>query len=224
MDTRTTLLVVDDQAIVRDGLVTVLSLQPDLEIVGEASNGEEAVQKASALAPDVVLMDLRMPVLDGAEATALIIAEHPETAILVLTTFSDDTSIADALRAGARGYITKDAERSELVAAIRAVASGQRVFDAEVGARLVEALVAGGSKEAQPAGAGARARSLELQTRFDLSRREADVLAEIANGLTNAEIAATLFISVATVKSHINTILAKLGARDRAQAIILARS
>lgn len=208
--------VADDQAIVRDGLVTLLGLLPDMEVVGEASDGEEAVALAVTAKPDVLLMDLRMPVLDGAAATARVAAEAPGTAVLVLTTYADDASIVGALRAGARGYLTKDAGRTELAAAVRAVASGQSTFAPEVGARLVGSLTAAAPAEADPAGA--------LLTRFpSLTRREAEVLALVSDGLSNAEIAATLFVSVATVKTHINAIFAKLAVRDRAQAIALVR-
>jgi DNA-binding NarL/FixJ family response regulator len=209
--------VADDQAIVRDGLVTVLGLLPDVEVVGQAADGAEAVALAVAEHPDVLLMDLRMPVLDGAAATARITAEAPGTAVLVLTTYADDASIVAALRAGARGYLTKDAGRAELAAAVRAIASGQATFAPEVGARLVDSLTA--SAAAQPAPAET------LLTRFPtLTRREAEVLALVADGLSNAEIARTLYVGVSTVKTHINALFAKLGVRDRAQAIALVRS
>ncbi|MDN4597330.1 response regulator transcription factor [Leifsonia virtsii] len=209
--------VADDQAIVRDGLVTLLGLLPDMEVVGEASDGEEAVALAVTEKPDVLLMDLRMPVLDGAAATARVAAEAPGTAVLVLTTYADDASIVGALRAGARGYLTKDAGRTELAAAVRAVASGQSTFAPEVGARIVGSLTA--AAPAGPDAAGA------LLTRFpSLTRREAEVLALVADGLSNAEIAGALFVSVATVKTHINAIFAKLAVRDRAQAITLVRA
>src|SRR4051794_5525407 len=136
--------VADDQAIVRDGLVTVLGLLPDMEVIGEAADGAAAVALAVAERPDVLLMDLRMPVLDGAGAAARIAAEAPGTAVLVLTTYADDDSILGALRAGARGYLTKDAGRAELAAAVRAVARGQATFAPEVGARIVNSLTTGG--------------------------------------------------------------------------------
>ena len=203
-------LVADDQAIVRDGLVTVLDLSDDVEVVGEAADGLEAVRLATDLRPDVVLMDLRMPVLDGAGATARILAALPGTRVLVLTTFADDASIAAALRAGAIGYLTKDAGRRELLSAIRAAAEGQAVFDASVGARLAAGFA--------PAASGTDAAA--IRTRFpDLTAREADVLALVAQGSANPEIASALFLSTATVKSYVTTILAKLGAASRAQAI-----
>jgi DNA-binding NarL/FixJ family response regulator len=206
---RIRVLVADDQAIVRDGLVTVLGLLDDIEVVGEAADGAEAVRLVAELSPDVAIMDLRMPVLDGAAATARIVAEHPSTAVLVLTTFADDASILGALRAGARGYLTKDAGRDQLAAALRSAAAGQSTFAPEVGERLVSGF-------AVPATAS-------LASRFpQLSVREVEVLGLIAEGRSNAEIASGLFLSVATVKSHVNAIFAKLPARDRAQAIALA--
>ncbi|MBA8989140.1 DNA-binding NarL/FixJ family response regulator [Curtobacterium pusillum] len=209
-------LVVDDQAIVRDGLVTVLSLVPDLEVVGEASDGADAIAAVEREAPDVVLMDLRMPGVDGPTATARITATHPQVAVLVLTTYADDESIVAALRAGARGYLTKDAGRTEIATAIRAVASGQSTFDATVGARLV-AQLAGGAAAAHGAVSEAPA---GLRTRFpELTPREADVLERIAEGRSNPEIAAELFLTVPTVKSYVNQVFTKLGVRTRAEAV-----
>lgn len=205
-------VVADDQAVVRDGLVTVLGLEPDLEIVGEAADGVEAVRVARDRRPDVVLMDLRMPLLDGAEATARILAALPETAVLVLTTYADDASIAGALRSGARGYLTKDAGRRQLVAAVRAAAAGQATFAPEVGERLVRGFAPPASRTAEG-----------LRSRFPLlTPREAEVLVHIAAGRSNADIAAGLHLSIPTVKSHVNAIFAKLQVRDRAQAVALA--
>jgi DNA-binding NarL/FixJ family response regulator len=243
---RIRVLVADDQAIIRDGLVTVLSLLPDIEVVGEAADGEEAVRLARERDPDVVLMDLRMPVLDGAGATARIAQLNPRTAILVLTTFADDDSILAALAAGARGYLTKDAGRADVAAAVRAVAQGQTTFGPDVAAKLVGALTAGprnpgtggdpehpvptGNPGPTPPGASASTAGSPatqpaiIARRFpELTQREADVLALISRGMNNREIAAELFVSVATVKTHINAIFAKLGIRDRAQAIARVR-
>ncbi|MBF4608054.1 response regulator [Curtobacterium sp. VKM Ac-1393] len=217
-------LVVDDQAIVRDGLVTVLSLVPDLQVTGEASDGAEAIAAVDRDAPDVVLMDLRMPGTDGPTATARIVADHPQVAVLVLTTYADDESIVTALRAGARGYLTKDAGRAEIATAIRAVASGQSTFDATVGARLVAQLGGGAVPPAAPGGPAAPAApgaaQASLRDRFpDLTPREADVLEHIAAGRTNPQIAAELFLTVPTVKSYVNQVFAKLGVGTRAEAV-----
>jgi DNA-binding NarL/FixJ family response regulator len=213
-------LVVDDQAIVRDGLVTVLSLVPDLQVVGQAADGAEAIAAADLHSPDVVLMDLRMPGVDGPTATARIVAEHPGVAVLVLTTYADDDSIVTALRAGARGYLTKDAGRAEIATAVRAVAAGQSTFDATVGARLV-ARLAGGADAGAGAGSAAPASpGPSLGARFpDLTPREVDVLERIADGRTNPQIAAELFLTVPTVKSYVNQVFAKLGVRTRAEAV-----
>ncbi|WIE68201.1 response regulator transcription factor [Curtobacterium sp. MCLR17_054] len=215
-------LVVDDQAIVRDGLVTVLSLVPDLQVVGQAADGAEAIAAVDRHVPDVVLMDLRMPGVDGPTATARIVAEHPGVAVLVLTTYADDDSIVTALRAGARGYLTKDAGRAEIATAVRAVAAGQSTFDATVGARLV-ARLAGGASAGVAAGSAAPASpdpGPSLGARFpDLTPREVDVLERIADGRTNPQIAAELFLTVPTVKSYVNQVFAKLGVRTRAEAV-----
>ncbi|OII31437.1 DNA-binding response regulator [Curtobacterium sp. MMLR14_014] len=217
-------LVVDDQAIVRDGLVTVLSLVPDLQVVGQAADGAEAIAAVDRHVPDVVLMDLRMPGVDGPTATARIVAEHPGVAVLVLTTYADDDSIVTALRAGARGYLTKDAGRAEIATAVRAVAAGQSTFDATVGARLV-ARLAGGAGAGVAAGSAAPASPdpdpvPSLGARFpDLTPREVDVLERIADGRTNPQIAAELFLTVPTVKSYVNQVFAKLGVRTRAEAV-----
>jgi len=206
---------------VRDGLVTVLDLLPDVQVVGQASDGEQACALVAEVAPDVVLMDLRMPVLDGATATRRIVAEHPSTAVLVLTTFADDASIMGALRAGARGYLTKDAGRAEVAAAVRAVARGQTTLAAEVGDRVISGLTAAETAVETVAGVESDG-SASVRIRFpELTPRECEVLELIGAGLSNAEIAERLFVSVTTVKTHINSIFSKLSLRDRAQAIAL---
>ncbi|MFG1639327.1 response regulator [Amycolatopsis sp. NPDC049252] len=200
-------VVADDQQAVREGLVALLGLLDDITVVASAGNGREAVEALATHPADVVLMDLRMPELDGVAATRLIRRDHPGTAVVVLTTYADDTSIADALRAGARGYLTKDAGRAEIAAALRSAATGQAIFTAAVSDRLVAAL------DGRPA---SRAKT-ELPD--GLTTREAEVLGLIARGLTNAEIAKELFIGETTVKTHINNAFAKIGARHRAEAV-----
>jgi DNA-binding NarL/FixJ family response regulator len=191
--------------------------------VGAAADGREAVALAVQEKPDVVLMDLRMPVLDGVGATERLRADVPTAAVLVLTTYADDDSIVAALRAGARGYLTKDAGRAELAAAVRSVARGQTTFGADVGAKVIGAMTSAPTSSADAA--GARERSADaLTARFpSLTPREAEVLALVADGLGNAEIAARLYVGVSTVKTHINAVFAKLGVHDRAEAIDLAR-
>lgn len=240
-ESKITVVVADDQSIVREGLVTVLELLPDIDVVAQAGDGEDACRVVASTRPDVVLMDLRMPVLDGVEATARIVAEQPATAVLVLTTYADDASVKGALRAGARGYLTKDASRQEVAAAIRAVAGGQTTLAGQVGTRLIEGfLEEAGSSRAEFTGIGASAevepaetsatgirQSFEpavLRARFtQLTAREAEVFSLIAAGLNNSEIAEELFVGIATVKTHINALFSKLGVRDRAQAMALAR-
>ena len=199
-------LVVDDQALVREGLVTLLQNAADIEPVGAAGDGEEAVTLVGRQRPDVVLMDLRMPKLDGVEATRRILSSWPATEVVVLTTHADEASILDALRAGARGYLTKDAGIAEISRAIHAAANHQALLDPIVQSRLLEA--AGGPRPAPP-----------QNLPDELTPREAEVLTLIARGLSNAEIADTLVVSEATVKTHINHLFSKIGARDRAQAV-----
>ncbi|GAB3966634.1 response regulator transcription factor [Actinoallomurus acanthiterrae] len=208
----TRVLVVDDQTVVRDGLVLLLGLLPGIEVVGSAADGEEALRLVDEHVPEVVLMDLRMPRVDGVEASRRIKAAHPSVQIVVLTTYSDDESVFAALQAGARGYLTKDAGADEIARAIEAVRDGDAQLDPSVQRRLVDALASGG----QPP----RRRKGDLPD--GLTQREAEVLMLIAEGKSNAEIAQELFISEATVKTHINNLFAKAGLRDRAQAVTYA--
>lgn len=202
-------LLADDQRVVREGLSMLVGLLPGIEVVGTAADGEEAVRLAVARAPDVVLMDLRMPRVDGIEATRRLATERPSARVIALTTFADEPTVLAALRAGARGYLTKDAGAEEIDRAIRAVARGEAALDAAVQHHVIAAAVsdaAGGAGEL-PDG---------------LTPREAEVLALIADGLTNGEIAEQLVVSQATVKSHVNHLFAKAGLRDRAQAVAYA--
>lgn len=206
----------DDQRIVREGLALVLGLLPGVELVGTAEDGEEVVALSAALQPDVVLMDLRMPRVDGVQATRRIRAEQPTVEVIVLTTYADDESIFAALRAGARGYLTKDARSEEIGAAIRRVAAGEAMLDPAVQARLLDHLDSVAPTSVTPA-ATRPAQPLE-----GLTARETEVLALIASGLSNREIAQHLVVSEATVKTHVNRLFAKTGVRDRAQAVALA--
>jgi DNA-binding NarL/FixJ family response regulator len=208
-------LVVDDQRVVRDGLVTVLGLLAGFEVVGEAGDGEEALMIVAEREVDVVLMDLRMPRLDGAQATARLATTHPRVKVLVLTTYADDEALFPALRAGARGYLTKDAGAAAIAAAIHDVHEGRMHLDAVVQARLVEAVMSPRASPLTPDHGDGAAADLP----DGLTPREAEVLALIADGLSNAEIAARLVVSGATVKTHVNRVFMKTGARDRAQAM-----
>ncbi|MFG2970645.1 MULTISPECIES: response regulator [unclassified Streptomyces] len=200
-------VVADDQTVVREGIVMLLGLLPGVEVVGAAGDGEEAVRLVAELSPDVVLMDLRMPRCDGVEATRRIRSEYPGTQVVVLTTFADDESLFPALRAGARGYLTKDAGGDEIVRAVESVLSGDAGLSPSIQRRLLERL-----SHPEPAPVAAEAPD-------GLTARETEVLVLIAEGLTNQEIARKLHVSTATVKTHINNLFAKTGLKDRAQAV-----
>jgi len=208
-----TVVVADDQSAVREGLVLLLGTVPGIAVTGEAEDGEVAVEIVAAKNPQVVLMDLNMPRCDGVEATRRIRASHPQTQVVVLTTYSDDESIIGALQAGALGYLTKDATRAEIGRAVLAAAAGQAVLDPEVQQRLLSAAVrAPAANSANPGGPADTADT-------DLTPRESEVLRLIAAGKSNREIARALFVSEATVKTHVNRIFAKTGSRDRTQAM-----
>lgn len=198
------IVIADDQRVVRDGLTMLVGLIDDIDVVGAAGDGADAVTLTLQTTPDVVLMDLRMPRMDGAEATRRIREARPQTQVLVLTTYADDESLFPALQAGARGYLTKDASAEEIEHAIRALAAGHTHLDPIIQQRLIDAVMATTTGPTAP---------------DDLTARELDVLKLIAAGCSNAEIATALVVSAATVKTHINHIFQKTGARDRAQAV-----
>jgi DNA-binding NarL/FixJ family response regulator len=205
-------LIADDQRVVREGLAMVLGLLPDVDVVGAVSDGNEAVAAAAELRPDIVLMDLRMPRCDGVEATRLLRERQPTIKVVVLTTYADDQSVLDALRAGARGYLTKDASGAEIRQALQDVLDDQVSIDPAVAHHLVDAIVTTGPAH-RPTPPPAPDR---------LTAREIEVLTLIAAGLSNTDIAERLVVSEGTVKSHVNHIFVKIDARDRAQAVAYA--
>jgi DNA-binding NarL/FixJ family response regulator len=204
-------LVVDDQALVRGGFRMILDAQKDIEVVAEAEDGREALAKAREFGPDVVLMDIRMPELDGLEATRRLLAGDGKSRVLILTTFDADEYVYEAMKAGASGFLLKDVRPEQLAEAVRTVAAGDALLSPAITRRLVEQFV-----RRPPPGA---ARPPELD---ELTERELDVLVLVARGLSNSEIASALFLTEATVKTHLTRILAKLGLRDRVQAVVLA--
>ena len=208
----TTLLLVDDQDLIRLGMSMVLGAEPGLRVVGEATNGLDAVKRAVELQPDVVLMDVRMPGLNGIEATRQIVSAQPEVRVLILTTFDLDEYAFGGLNAGASGFLLKDAPRTELVAAIHAIADGDAIVSPRVTRAMID-LYQGQLPEQRS----------EPEVPSPLSNREQEVLVAIGRGLNNAEIASTLFLSESTVKTHVSRVLAKLELRDRVHAVIWAR-
>ncbi|WP_311878335.1 response regulator transcription factor [Microbacterium forte] len=210
------LLLVDDQALIRVGFRMVLDAEDDMVVVGEAADGHDAIAQATELRPDMVLMDIRMPGLDGIAATAAIVREHPQTRVLVLTTFDLDEYAFGAIRAGASGFLLKDAQRHEMIAAIRAIHRGDAALSPRITRMLLEHVTP--TLGATPAPQVHATDDLTAQ----LTDRERDVFVEIARGLTNAEIAQALFVSESTVKTHVGRILSKLGSRDRIHLVILA--
>ncbi|WP_194420028.1 response regulator [Microbacterium abyssi] len=204
-------LLVDDQQLIRLGFRMVLDAEPGMSVVGEAGDGAEALRMTASAAPDVVLMDVRMPLMDGIEATTQLVARHPDVKVVVLTTFDLDEYAFAAVRAGASGFLLKDAHPQELTRAIRAAHAGDATLSPRVTRRMLDLF--GGRLPADPQPAAA----LE-----DLTDREREVFLAIGRGLTNAEIGAELFVSESTVKTHVGRVLAKLDARDRVQAVILA--
>jgi DNA-binding NarL/FixJ family response regulator len=203
-------LIADDQALMRGGFRLILDAQDDVEVVGEAIDGRDAVEQYRRLRPDVVVMDVRMPAMDGIEATRRLMADDPPARVLILTTFDLDEYVFEALRAGASGFLLKDRPPEELVAAVRVVASGDALLAPSITRRLIEEFARRPDTPAPPP---------ELQ---DLTDREREVLVLMAHGLANAEIAGRLFVAETTVKTHVGRVLQKLSLRDRAQAVVLA--
>jgi DNA-binding NarL/FixJ family response regulator len=207
-------LLVDDQALFREGLETLLSVHKDIQVVGQASNGRDAVEIAAKVHPDVVLMDVRMPILDGVRATRLLKEAQPQCRVIVLTTFDDDEYIFDALRTGAAGYLLKDVASARLVEAIRATARGESILEPSVAAKVI----------AEFTRVSSMVPSAQMEQLVEpLSERELEILSWIARGASNKEIADQLFIAEGTVKNHVTHILGKLGVRDRTQAALKAR-
>jgi DNA-binding NarL/FixJ family response regulator len=209
------IVVADDQASVREGLVALLGTVPEIEVVAAAANGEEAIRLVAETSPDAILLDLHMPVLDGIEATRLLTEQHPDVAVVVLTTYVDDLSVLAALQAGARSYLTKDADCADIVQALRSAATGLSVIDPAARAAL---LAAAASRPENPPG-----RKPPGKLPDGLTLREAEILSMIARGMTNPDIAAELYISTQTIKTHINRIFAKTGSANRTAAVRYAR-
>ena len=214
-----TVIVADDQSAVREGLVLLLGTLPGIVVAGEAADGNAAADLVAEVNPQVVLMDLNMPGTDGVSATRRITAEHPETRVVVLTTYADDDSIIGALQAGALGYLTKDATRAEIGRAVLAAAAGQAILDPGVQQRLLSAAARAAGSPGSPGAAQVPGPPGGSPGDDDLTPREAEVLRLIAAGASNREIARALFVSEATVKTHVNRIFAKTGSRDRVQAM-----
>ena len=202
-------IICDDQAIVRDGLTMLLKLEPDIQIIGTASEGATAVELVDKENPDLVLMDLKMPILNGVEATRQIKTKHPEIKVLVLTTYDDDQWIFDAIHAGASGYLLKDIPRDELIKAIRGTIAGKTYVDPTIAGKVLGQVY---SRQTQPA---------TLVT-AKLTERELDILRLIARGLSNTDISERLYLSEGTIRNHVSSILAKLGVSDRTQAAVIA--
>ncbi|HEU4526805.1 MAG TPA: response regulator transcription factor [Actinomycetota bacterium] len=203
-------LVADDQALMRTGFRMILDAQDDIEVVGEAIDGADAIRQFERLRPDVVVMDVRMPTMDGIEATRRLSAAEPPARVLILTTFDLDEYVYEALRAGASGFLLKDRPSEELVAAVRVIAAGEALLAPSVTRRLIEEFARRPAARAAPSGLD------------ELTEREREVLVLMAQGLSNAEIAGSLFVAETTVKTHVGRVLQKLRLRDRAQAVVLA--
>lgn len=208
-------LLVDDQTLIRQGIRLLLDSEPDIEVVGEAANGREAVENAGSLHPDVILMDVRMPEMDGVSATRILAAEHPSCGVIILTTFDDDETIFEGLRAGARGYLLKDVSSEEMAEAVRKVAAGGALIQPSIARKVLAEF----NRLSSPPAPG-KANALMEQ----LTERELEVLRLLGEGLSNREIATRLVITEGTVKNHVSNLFAKLEVRDRTQAVIKAKA
>jgi DNA-binding NarL/FixJ family response regulator len=216
------ILLVDDQKLIRQGMRTLLNLEGDIDVVGEASNGVEAIAAVEQMGPDVVLMDVRMPQLDGVAATRHITERFPDVAIIILTTFDDDEYVFEGLKAGARGYMLKDVGSDEIAAAIRVVAAGGALMQPSIARKVMAEFGRMAGTRAEPAPPPTAPDQSTLVE--PLTERELDVLRALANGLSNREIAEQLVITEGTVKNHVSSLLAKLNARDRTQAVLRAQA
>lgn len=212
---RIKVMLVDDQNMIRQGFGYILSLQPDLQIVGEAGNGNDAVKMAEELRPDVILMDVQMPFMDGIEATKRIMAQQTGVKIVILTTFDDQDYVLEGIRAGAVGYLLKDAEACDMIEAIRAAYRGEAIYKTKLASGALQEAIASASLSAPD-------NVLQVKLLEPLTEREQEILQEMAYGLRNEQIAAKLFITEGTVKSHVHRILQKFGCEDRTQVVVMA--
>ncbi|NWG20888.1 MAG: response regulator transcription factor [Chloroflexi bacterium] len=211
------ILLVDDQTLIRQGIATLLELEPDLEVVGAVGNGRAAIEAVERLRPDVVLMDIRMPEMDGVAATRELSRRFPDVGVIILTTFDDDEYVFEGLKAGARGYLLKDISSDEMAEAVRTVAHGEALIQPSIARKVVAEFSRLASRSAGAAG------QMLPKSPNALTERELDVLKALARGLSNKEIAAALIVTEGTVKTHISNILAKLDVRDRTQAVLKAQ-
>lgn len=212
---RIKVMLVDDQNMIRQGFGYILSLQSDLQIVGEAGNGNDAVKMAEELRPDVILMDVQMPLMDGIEATKRIMAQQTGVKIVILTTFDDQDYVLEGIRAGAVGYLLKDAEASDMIEAIRAAYRGEAIYKTKLASGALQEAIASASLSSPD-------NVLQVKLLEPLTEREQEILQEMAYGLRNEQIAAKLFITEGTVKSHVHRILQKFGCEDRTQVVVMA--